>query len=57
VLKATAPEPWNAGRAVGVAAWVRGGSSIPSDFVGIVSLSGIERQRTRIPDRLCRGGG
>src|SRR4051794_8021733 len=48
VLNATAPEPWNAGRwgAMGaVGSCVSGGSSIPSDFVGIVRRAADGRQR------------
>src|SRR5438309_6120906 len=46
VLKAMAPEPWNAGRAAAVGiSCVRGGSSIPSDFVGIVRRGLEQRQR------------
>jgi len=42
VLNATAPDPWNVGRAW---VWVSGDSLIPSDFVGIVRPTTDERQR------------
>jgi len=60
VLKATAPEPWNGrrvcGAGVAVISLVRGGSSIPSDFVGI-SVGGplAERQRRRTSGRRTCG--
>jgi len=50
VLKATAPEPWNVGRAWAVVGRsdVRGGASIPSDFVGISVGPGLEERNAEL---------
>jgi hypothetical protein len=52
VLKETAPLPWNAGRVLGggVVAWLSGGSSIPSEFVGIECRAKPDRGSTRVAE-------
>src|SRR5215208_5116914 len=51
----TAPLPWNMGLPEGLDAWVSGGSSIPSDFVGIECRAKPEIGSTRVLPRESRG--